>query len=107
MKNINVIYDYSYNDETETIDIFDDVDIISVPNMVADNLDNVVQKFFDWTNTVDSGCWKQINNKVVCCVETSDFIRWLNRNYFYCEEKESTIIEQHTKFNPEYPCAEF
>ena len=107
MKNINVIYDYEYDNETDTLTVADDVDIISVPDFVCEHLEEIVQKFFDWTTLMDSGCWVKMNGEEVCCVGTADFLRWLNENYYSCEEKESVLIEEHTKYRPELPCAEF
>ena len=107
MKLINIIYDYEYNDSTQQITIADDVDIVSVPDIVSENLEEIVQKFFAWTDSIESGCWKNIDEKLVCCVETEDFIKWINKNYFNSENKEAVIVKQHTKYNPSYPIAEF
>ena len=107
MKNINVIYDYEYDYETDTLTVTDDVDIISVPDFVCEHLEEIVQKFFNWTALKDSGCWVKMNGEEVCCVGTADFLRWLNKNYYFCEGKESVLIEEHTEYRPELPCAEF
>ncbi len=107
MRLINIIYDYEYDDSTQQLIIADDVDIVSVPDIVCENLEEVVQKFFDWTNSIESGCWKDIDGELLCCVETEDFIKWINSNYFNSENKEAFIVKQHTKYNPIYPIAEF
>ena len=107
MKLINIVYDYEYDDSTQQLIIFDDVDIVSIPDYVCENLEEIVQKFFDWTNCIESGCWKNIKGRLLCCVETEDFIKWINNNYYTCENKEATIIKQHTKYNSSYPVVEF
>lgn len=107
MKYINIVYDYEYDESHQRLTVSGDVDIVSVPDIVCENIEEVVQKFFDWTNRIDSGCWKDIDGKLTCCVETEDFIKWINNNYFNCENKKAEIIRQHTEFNPSYPIAEF
>ncbi len=107
IKLINVIYNYEYDDLTEQLIIGDDVDIVCVPDIVCENLDATVHEFFNWTSTKESGCWKTENGELVCCVDTEDFIRWINIKYFNSENKNAYIVEQHTKYNPNYPIAEF
>ncbi len=42
MKNINVIYDYDYDEEHDITIVKGNVDIISVPDVVFENLENIV-----------------------------------------------------------------
>jgi hypothetical protein len=99
MKLINLVYEYDY----------DDVDIVSVPDHVCDNIDRVVQEFNDWTgNTRDHG-WFVIDDKgkEVLATGTKEFVKWLNDNYFRYENKEIVVVKAHTKYNPKYPTADF
>ena len=110
MKNINVIYDYEYDYETDTLTVTDDVDIISVPDFVCEHLEEIVQKFFDWAKeTKDHGYWEwnEEGKYFALALGTKEFLKWLNINYYSCENKESVLIEEHTKYRPELPCAEF
>lgn len=48
MKKINIVYD----------GYLDDVDIIRVPDVVAENIEDVTQDFFNWmSSTSDHGFW--------------------------------------------------
>ena len=107
MKKINIIYNYEYDDVSEQLTIQDDVDIVYVPDCICDNLEQNVQEFFNWTNCLDSGCWKEINGALVCSVDTEDFIRWINQTYPNLEAESAFIVKQHTKYNSQYPIAEF
>ena len=116
MKYINVMYDYEYDDDGETLLEPGEVDIVLVPNFVHDNLDDIVQKFNSWVGDevyeADKGkhpnYWvKESNGRMCMSVGTDHFVDWINDNYFHCENQESKIIEINTKYNPEYPSAEF
>lgn len=106
MRLINVIYDYEYDEDNNLI-VNDDVDIISIPDKIADDLEEMVRLFFNWTSLEESGCWKLINGKKTCCVETTDFLRWLNINFFHYENKSSVLVEAHTNYRSDLPSAEF
>lgn len=99
MKLVNIVYADEYND----------VDIICVPNFVHDNMDTVVQEFFDWaSSTKEHGYYKQgSNEQEVLCLGTDEFIKWLNEYYIQYENQEIAVVEAHTKYNPNYPSAEF
>jgi hypothetical protein len=40
-------------------------------------------------------------------LDTDGFIKWINDNYFQCENQEAVMIEAFTKYNPYYPSAWF
>ena len=63
MKKINIAYDYEYDDIANKLTVTGEVDIVCVPDYICENLEQKVQKFFDWTDTPDSGCRKEINGK--------------------------------------------
>lgn len=109
MKLINILYDYEYDDIEDTIIVTDYVDIISVPDVVCNNLDTIVQKFFDWVANTKNHKYhiKNANGEEVLAVGTNEFIKWLNNNYIQCENQEIKIVEEHTSYNPNYPSALF
>lgn len=109
MKLINILYDYEYDDVEDTVIVTDYVDIISVPDFVCDNLDSIVQKFFDWvSNTKNYDYYiKNANGEEVLDIGTNEFIKWLNNNYIQYENQEIRIVEEHTNYNPNYPSALF
>jgi hypothetical protein len=99
MKLINIVY----GDET------DDADILLVSDYVHDNIDQVVQNFFDWAESTNEHGYFVVDvcgNKVLS-LGTDEFIKWLNDNYFQSENKEMVVAKAHTKYNPKYPTAEF
>lgn len=99
MKKINVVYD----------GCMDDVDIIQVPDVVAENIEDITQEFFDWmSSTCDHGFWKKDNkgNQYLEC-ETEAFIDWINKEFSDKCNENASIILQHTEYNKEYPSAEF
>lgn len=99
MRLINIVYDNDYSD----------VDIISVSEYVADNLDSVAQEFFDWLKIPSNrkGYLVRISpQKELLAIGTKEFVDWLNRHSGYnisCAD----IVLQHTEYNAEYPCAYF
>lgn len=115
MKYINIAYDFEYDDDDNLIDM-GTVDVVLVPDYVHDNLDKIVQKFFDWTDNVVRKTnhkefpeyWAQLENGEVCMnVGTEHFVNWLNDNYFHCEHQKCKIVAVETEYNPQYPTAKF
>lgn len=113
MKFINLAYDYEYDDNV-LIDM-GKVDILIVPDFVSENLDEIVQKFFIWTDEVRKvekskypEYWMKLpNGDIGMCVNSNHFVEWLNKNYFQCENENSTIVKIGTTYNPNYPTAKF
>ncbi len=106
MKLINVIYDYEYDDRTDTTKVTDTVDIIKVPDFVSDNIDDIVQEFFDWV-ALNENRKEYENDEEILCIGTKEFVEWLNKNYYQCENQKIVIIETNTKYNPDYQSAWF
>lgn len=99
MKNINILY----------FDNYDDVDIVCVPNIVCEDLDNVVQKYFNWlSSTKDHGHWKikADGTMYIECDDAEVFVEWINQN-FKEDENEAYIVKRNTKYDPHYVIAEF
>lgn len=106
MQLINIVFDYEHDDITDTILVTEDVDIIKVPNFVNDNIDDIVQKFFRWTELTENRK-KYENEDGILCIGTNEFVEWLNENYYQCENQKIVIIETNTKYNPNYSSAWF
>jgi len=99
MKGINIVYD---NNE-------EDVDIVTVPDYVSDNISAVVQEFFDWLDLNDTHeYWMTDSNGLKYLeIETVAFIKWVNTFYGGNETEKSGLVLAHTKLNKNYDCAEF
>lgn len=98
MKKINILY----------ADEYEDVDIILVPNHIADDIEAVTQEFFDWTkHPYDIPSFMHVNEYgEIASVDTKEFLWWLNT--IKCPDgPQSMIVVQHTTFHPEYPVSEF
>lgn len=98
MKKINVVFEEDYLD----------VDILLVPDSVAENLDAHVDAFFQWVR--DSKNQEQFlvpyNGKMVLGIATKEFLYWINTQCKSCCPK-AIIIKEHTKHCPDYPTAFF
>ena len=98
MKLVNLLYD----------DDYDDVDIICVPDAVANNIGSVVGKFQRWIaderNVHSYWTTSRLGFKSLA-IDTDAFIWWLNEHYNDCES--AYIVYQHVKYCEELPTAEF
>lgn len=97
MAEVNIVFD----------DIFDDADIISVPNEIISKIEAIGQEFLFWQPPEnDSDYWTVVNGKKYRVAETDGFIKWLNTNYCQNTEK-AYVIKRNTDFCPEYKTIEF
>lgn len=100
MKLLNVVYEED----------FSDVDILSVPEYIYENIESEVQLFVDWLFDKSSrhNYWK-MNEKgdEYIDVGTDGFVSWLNEYRLNENSENVTILKSHTKFHPEYKSAEF
>lgn len=98
MKKINIIFEYDYSD----------VDILSVSNYVADNLDEIVQRFFDWMSDEKNNHNYRIQNSngtSTLEIGTEAFVWWLNTQCI--GDTNAKIMAQHVNYCPDYPIADF
>lgn len=97
MVKVNVVFD----------EIFEDADIISVPECIAATIESLGQVFLDWIpNAKDNDYWTVIAEKKYAVAETDGFVKWLNT--YYCSPNEKAyIIEQHTNYCPLYKTINF
>ncbi len=97
MVKINILFD----------DSFDDVDIISIPNDIASNIEKIAQEFLDWLPFAeDDYYWAVIGGKRYNVCETEGFIKWLNSVYCKGIEK-AFIVKKHTNYCPKNKTIEF
>lgn len=104
MKLINIVYEY--DDITNTTTITGAVDMIKVPDFVSDNIDDIVQEFFDWT-ALNENKKEYENEEGILCIGTNDFVKWLNEKYAQYENQEIIMVETNAKYNPNYQSAWF
>lgn len=97
MTKVNIVFD----------DVFDDVDIIAIPDEIAYKIEEIGQEFLDWVpDPNDKDYWITINGNKCVVAETAGFIKWLNS--YYCLEKgKAYVIATKTNFCPEYKTIEF
>lgn len=98
MKAINLVFE---ND-------LSDVDILLVPDNVAENIDCIVMEFFRWLHEPENGkrFLAPYKDRMELAIGTEEFLWWLN-NCVTTEKAKSTIYKQHTRFCPNYPAAYF
>ena len=102
MKIINIVFDGD----------FSDVDLIEVPDYIAENIEEITQDFLDWVvQPVNRVLFTKIihtDNEAKEClsVGTAEFIWWLRK--FEIDSNDTiTLLAEHVSFHPEYPSADF
>jgi hypothetical protein len=98
MKKVIIVFEDDYND----------CDIISVPDFVADQSEKFCQMFFRWLDSEDLSdeYYVFINGEKCIGAETIGLVNWLNE-YICPSNEQASIIEQHIKFEYGYPIMEF
>ena len=99
MKRINIVFD----------DNLDDVDILSVPDFIADNIEQITQQFFNWVadpNNSKRWTYTDQSGRTVLGIGTEEFLWWLN-NILSDGDSYAAVYREHTAFRVEYPSAEF
>ena len=102
MKIINIVFDGDFHD----------VDLLKVPDYIAEDIEKITQNFFNWVVHPDNrGLFmKTIHTnqglKEYLCVGTEEFIWWL-RKFAVVNDDTITLLAQHVSFHPEYPSADF
>ena len=99
MRRVNVVYD----------EVFDDVDILLVPDNIAENIEHIVNEFNHWLLLPENRgrfVVKVLDGYDILEIGTMEFLWWLNHVKIDTTQKAS-ILTQHTNLVPDYPCAEF
>ncbi len=90
MKKVNIVFD----------DIFDDADIIAIPDEILSHIEEIGQVFLDWVPTAeDPDYWKLINGRKCTIAETDGFIKWINATYCKTLEK-CYVLARNTDYDP-------
>ena len=99
MKKVIVLFDEQY----------DDVDILSVPKRIAENINDHGQSYCRWLESpnVDSNLLKVVNGVKCTVLETEGFVDWLNSTVLKDEDNKAIILESHVPFVEGYPIIEF
>jgi hypothetical protein len=97
MKKINIVFD----------DIFDDADIIMIPDEIFSRIEEIGQEFLNWVPYAeDSDYWMMKDGKRYTIAETDGFIKWINTTY--CKNLEKTfVIARNTKYDASLKTVEF
>ena len=99
LKRVNIIYESEY----------EDVDIISVPCEMANDIDDIAQEFFRWLKVPENSrrfMVKEKDGHEVLSIDTKEFVWWLNHIKITGEPK-AAIIAQHTSYDSKCPSAYF
>ena len=97
MTKINIVFD----------GMFDDADIIAVPDEIVSRIGEIGQEFLDWVPSAeDSDYWIIIDEQKCSVAETDGFIKWLNS--VYCNNTEKAhVVARNTSYCPDYTIIEF
>ena len=99
MVRVNILY------ENE----IEDVDIILVPKEIANKIETVTQKFFNWIFEEENKKRFQKENEkdhVYTAVSAKDFIWWINK-YEIHNPPYASLVEEHTTLCSDFPIALF
>ena len=97
MTKVNIVFD----------DVYDDADIIAVPDEIVSNIEKIGQEFLHWNPPEDdSDYWTIINGRKCRVGETDGFLKWLNARY--CQETgKAYVVARNTDYCPEYKIIDF
>ncbi len=97
MKRVNIVFD----------DIFDDADIIAIPDEIFSHIEEIGQNFLHWVLTTEDPDYRKIINGRKCIIVESDgFIKWINATYCNSLEK-SYVLARNTDYDPTLKIIEF
>ena len=87
--NIYIVYDSHYEDS----------DIISVPDRMEQQIENIGQLFNNWLSqpNIPNDYYVYIDGKKYVNCETKGFVDWLNA-HFLCEDERAFIVKQHVEY---------
>ena len=97
MKKVNIVFD----------DIFDDADIIAIPDEIFSHIEEIGQNFLHWVPTAENpDYWKLINGRKCAIAETDGFIKWINVTY--CKDLENCyVVARNTDYDSTLKTIEF
>lgn len=97
MTKINIVFD----------NVFEDVDIIVVPDEIASRIGEIGEEFLHWVpGAQDGDYWTILDGERIAVAETDGFIKWLNSKY--CLKLENAyVFKRNTSCCPQYKTIEF
>lgn len=99
MTKVNIVFD----------NMFDDADIIAVPDILAADIEKIGQEFLWWVPSApaeDRDYWAFKNGRKYLITETDGFLKWLNARY--CQKTEKAyVIARNTNYCPRYKTIAF
>ena len=97
MVHVNIVFD----------DLFDDADIIAVPDELSTQIERIGQEFLHWIATAeDPDYWVLINGKQYNNAETDGFIKWINATY--CKNSDQCyVVARNTSYDSALRIIEF
>ena len=97
MKKINIVFD----------DVFDDADILVIPDEIFSRIEEIGQEFLDWVpQAEDPDYWTMIDGRRCAVAETDGFIKWLNATY--CKDlPKAFVVARNTNYEPSLKIIEF
>lgn len=96
MKKINVVYFEQYSD----------ADILLVQDQFAENVDKMLQEFFDYVAAPENRnrFLVPLNGRMVLGIGTKELIWWLN-NVAFPNNEEASIVKRNTNYCKDIPTA--
>ena len=97
MIKVNIVFD----------DLFDDADIIAIPDEVSSRIEEIGQEFLHWIPTAeDPEYWALITGRKCNIAETDGFIKWMNTTY--CKNLEKCyVVARNTDYDSTLKIIEF
>lgn len=97
MMKVNIVFD----------DLFDDADIIAIPDALFSRIEELGQEFLHWVPTSDDpDYWTVIDGRKCTVAETDGFIKWMNTAY--CKDLEKCyVVARNTTYDSTLKIIEF
>ena len=97
MTKINIVFD----------DVFDDVDIIAIPDEIVPEIEMIRQAFLQWIPVAEDSEYRTVvNGREFLVCETEGFIKWLN--IYYCAKLDKAyVVARNTNYCPQYKVVAF
>ncbi len=89
-------------------DMYNDTDIISVPDILYANIEELGQQFQRWLEKGEHDFWvTSPNGKRYLNCETDGFVWWLNKQLGDDHNEKVKIVVQHVRYRPYLKTVEF
>ena len=89
-------------------DMYDDTDIISVPDVLYANIEELGQQFQWWLGKGEHDFWvTSPNGERYLTLETSGFVWWLNKRLGDDSKEKVKIVAENVRYRPYLKTVEF